>query len=260
MSAPLIATEQDRARAYDAAEEVLGGAFSAGYREGWIGSGAVRAGASAYNSLSADYDRTVGDEPIEAWAVHRAGFHAQLPLAALPVVGAPFVGEERGTAAVPLRQYDKPPAHWTPADGHARHPQTEEEWDWRGDRATHDPFDRSRARLQYAADRADPHAPDQMAIVLRVDVSRLLARLQWYGARFDRDPVSAALPACRPRFPREKVARLLLSALFGFEYEGEDLCAAAGDERPNPRAVRAVHLADKLAALLAEDEATRHAR
>lgn len=259
MSAPRIATEQDRARAYDAAEEVLGGAFSAGYREGWIGSGAVRAGASAYNSLSADYDRTVGNEPIEAWAVYRDGFHAQLPLAALPVVGAPFVGEERGTAAVPVREYDKPPAHWKSADGHARHPQTAEEWDWRADRAVQDPFDRSAARLQYAADRADPHAPDQMATVLRTDISRLLARLQWYGARFDLDPISAALPACRPQFPREKVARLMLSAMFGYAYEGEDLCAAAGNERPNPRAVRAVNLADQLAQLLAEELATRHA-
>lgn len=258
MTVPRIATQQDHARAYDDAEEVLGGAFSAGYREGWIRAGTLRAGATAYNSLSADYDRVIGAEPIEAWAGYRADFHAQLPLAALPVVGAPFVDEEGGTAAVPLRGYDQPPAHWATGDGHAHHPQTAEEWDWRGDRGAFDPFDRSRVRLQYAADRSDPHAPDQMAIVLRIDIGRMLARLQWYGARFDLDPVSAALPACRPRFPREKVARLLLSALFGFEYEGEDLCSAAGEDRPNPRAVRAVHLADKLAQLLAEDEATRH--
>ncbi|MFN3675545.1 MAG: hypothetical protein ACK4TC_06155 [Sphingomonas pseudosanguinis] len=259
MSAPRIATQQDHARAYDSAEEVLGGAFNAGYREGWIRSGTLRSGTAAYNSLSADYDRLIDAEPIEAWAGYRADFHAQLPLAALPLVGAPFVDDGGGTPAVPLREYDQPPAHWTADDGHACHPQAAEEWDWRGDRAVQDPFARSRARLQYAADRADPHAPDQMATVLRIDISRLLARVQWYGARFDLDPVSAALPACRPRFPREKVARLMLSALFGFEYDGEDLCAAAGEGRPNPRAVRAVHLADKLAQLLAEDEVTRHA-
>ncbi|MBY2957564.1 hypothetical protein FIV32_02215 [Sphingomonadales bacterium 58] len=63
-------------------------------------------------------------------------------------------------------------------------------------------------------------------------------------------------------FPRERIARLCLSAIFGFEYQGESLCDEA--ERifcePNPRAVRAVQVADEIAAaLLSKGEAGSHA-
>lgn len=53
-------------------------------------------------------------------------------------------------------------------------------------------------------------------------------------------------------FPRETIARLCLSALFGFEFTGESLCDEADRifTEPNPRAVRAVALADRIAAAL----------
>lgn len=66
----------------------LGGAFCVGYREEWIRAGMVRSEASAYNVMSADCDRAIGDEPLKAWAHHLAKFQAQLPLVSLPVMTA----------------------------------------------------------------------------------------------------------------------------------------------------------------------------
>lgn len=59
-------------------------------------------------------------------------------------------------------------------------------------------------------------------------------------------------------FPREKIARLCLSAIFGFEYQGESLCDEAERifSEPNPRAVKAVAVADQIAALLATPATT----
>lgn len=80
------------------------------------------------------------------------------------------------------RENDKPPAHWAPNPRYEQ-PQTVEEWDWRQDgSASDDSFDRSWKRLTYAHVRADPHAPDQMALVLRGDLGRILGRLTHYTA------------------------------------------------------------------------------
>ena len=89
-----------------------------------------------------------------------------LDLACCPMCGALPIDQ-----AEALRESDSPPPHWTAGDGYERHPQTAEEWDWRAD-SPNGP-ERSLKRLNFAADLADPHAPDQMALVLRIDIMRL---------------------------------------------------------------------------------------
>lgn len=83
---------------------------------------------------------------------------------------------------IPPRENNKPPVHWKPNPRYEQ-PQTVEEWDWRQDGAASDnSFDRSWKRLTYAYVRADPHAPDQMALVVRGDLGRILGRLTHYTA------------------------------------------------------------------------------
>lgn len=88
---------------------------------------------------------------------------------------------------VPTRQNDKPPMHWSPDPRYDRRPQTAEEWDWRRDAPGNDGvvFERSTNRLNFAYCHADPHAPDQMALVLRCDLGRVLGRLTHYTAHRD---------------------------------------------------------------------------
>jgi len=78
------------------------------------------------------------------------------------------------TPKVPTRVNNHPPTHWEAVDGWARHPQNAEEWDWPVDPAG---SNRSELRLNFASDRADPHAPDQMALILRLDLLRIMARM-----------------------------------------------------------------------------------
>lgn len=82
------------------------------------------------------------------------------------------------------RQNDKPPMHWRPDPRYDRRPQTDEEWDWRKDAPGNNGvvFERSVNRLNFAYCHADPHAPDQMALVLRCDIGRVLGRLTRYTA------------------------------------------------------------------------------
>lgn len=80
------------------------------------------------------------------------------------------------------RQNDKPPTHWHPDSKSELQPQSEGEWDWREDRHDNDALGRSKRRLRFAWCLADPHAPDQMALVLRVDLGRVLAKLTQYTA------------------------------------------------------------------------------
>ena len=80
------------------------------------------------------------------------------------------------------RENDKPPRHWAANDKCNRHPQSTEEWDWHADRPSEDSCERSIRRLNFAVDRGDPDAPNQMALVLRVDLSRVLGRLTHYTA------------------------------------------------------------------------------
>lgn len=77
----------------------------------------------------------------------------------------------------PKRINDQPPSHWTENDGWKRHPQSVDEWNWHND-AYPDAGERSELRLNFSADLADPHAPDQMAVVLRIDLLRVMARMQ----------------------------------------------------------------------------------
>ncbi len=96
----------------------------------------------------------------------------------------PLTAEESGSDSLPLylsenseRASDKPPAHWEENDGWKRHPQTAEEWNWHND-GSPDAGRRSELRLNFAGDRADPHAPDQMALILRIDLLRIMGRMQ----------------------------------------------------------------------------------
>lgn len=65
-----------------------------------------------------------------------------------------------------------------------RHPQTDEEHNPQND-PTGGALARSVARLNYAADYADPRAPDQMALVWRIDILRVSSDWQHKRAFFE---------------------------------------------------------------------------
>lgn len=97
---------------------------------------------------------------------------------------------------------DKPPPHWTPDDQFDRHPKTAEAWDWRADGSGDERWDRQIRRLNFAGDRADPRAPDQMALVLRKDLIDIkhklitaLARVGLYKVQAD---AARSAPFCWP--------------------------------------------------------------
>lgn len=81
------------------------------------------------------------------------------------------------------RDSTKPPAHWTPDPESERHPQTADEWNWRLDSYENDALERSTKRLNFMADLADPAAPDQMAIVNRIDLMRVTGNCVWLTAK-----------------------------------------------------------------------------
>lgn len=83
-----------------------------------------------------------------------------------------------------MRSVLEPHPRWTPNDKSERHPQTVEEWDWQKD-GPPDALARSRRRLNVAIDYADPRAPDQMALVLRTDLSRLMGDWTYKNAAFE---------------------------------------------------------------------------
>lgn len=76
-----------------------------------------------------------------------------------------------------------PHPRWKPDDKSDRHPQTAAEWDYRND-PVGGAVERSVRRLNVACDYDDHRAPDQMAMVLRVDLSRALGRLVHMEAAF----------------------------------------------------------------------------
>lgn len=91
------------------------------------------------------------------------------------------------------RQNDKPPMHWKPDEKYERFPQTEQEWDWREDPVGKS-LERGMARLLFAYCYADPHAPDQMALVLRKDLGSVDRQLTITNARLElRDREIASL-------------------------------------------------------------------
>jgi len=77
-----------------------------------------------------------------------------------------------------------PPPHWTPDDKYDRHPKAAEGWDYRND-PTGGALAISERRLNFACDLADPRAPDQMALVHRIDLMRIMGDLHHKRAVFD---------------------------------------------------------------------------
>jgi len=82
-----VATVEDHNAAFDPANDVLGGAFKDGFREGWLF--AQDPGFDNREDLESDYGRTVDIAPSECWDAYRSHYFAMLPLAAIPEVGAP---------------------------------------------------------------------------------------------------------------------------------------------------------------------------
>jgi|SRR5579883_1515793 hypothetical protein len=70
-------------------------------------------------------------------------------------------------------KHTDPHPRWKPHFGTSRHPATIEEWDSRND-PIGGALECSRRRLNVAIDYDDPRAPDQMALVCRADLSRLM--------------------------------------------------------------------------------------
>lgn len=86
--AQTVGTVEDHNAAFDAANEALGGAFMAGFREGWIYA-EIDADGERYHEMAEEYVMAVDSAPQEAWDAHRAEFFDMLPLAAITEVGKP---------------------------------------------------------------------------------------------------------------------------------------------------------------------------
>jgi len=76
-------TAADVNKAFDPANEALGGAFMAGFKEGWIYA-EIDADGERYQEMAEEYALAVDSAPQEAWDAHREKFFAMLPLAAIP--------------------------------------------------------------------------------------------------------------------------------------------------------------------------------
>ncbi len=93
------ATVEDHNAAFDLADEALGGAFKAGFKEGWIYAEADADG-DRYQEMAEEYGLAVDTAPQECWDAHREKFFAMLPLAAIPEVGAEIGDVEAQIASV----------------------------------------------------------------------------------------------------------------------------------------------------------------
>lgn len=76
----------------------------------------------------------------------------------------------------------KPPPHWTAGPTRYEHPSEVGQWDWMND-PVGGRRDLAIKRLNWSRDHADPRAPDQMALVLRLDLGVTLGDLQTQTAR-----------------------------------------------------------------------------
>jgi hypothetical protein len=119
-----------------------------------------------------------------------------------------------------------------------RHPQNDEEHNPANDREGH-VLARSVARINYAADYADPRAPDQMALVWRIDLLRLSSDWQHKRAYFEHtkdvrapDYIGGAL-----RESSAAVARLL-HALHEFAPDHPDMAYARQSQQRSAEALR----------------------
>lgn len=99
----------------------------------------------------------------EKWNVEQSIFEATYEPASPPArEEAPDEGAGDSTM---------PPPHWTDDDRYDRHPKAADDWNWRNDPPLSEGgLDLAVRRLNFAGDRADPRAPDQMALVLRKDL------------------------------------------------------------------------------------------
>lgn len=79
---PVSANVEDHNTAFDRANEALGGAFMAGFREGWIYA-EIDADGDRYKEMAEEYALAVDSAPQEAWDAHRAEFFAMLPLSTI---------------------------------------------------------------------------------------------------------------------------------------------------------------------------------
>lgn len=95
----LLVTAEEHNAAFDPANEALGGAFMAGFREGWIYA-ETDADGERYQEMAEEYSLAVDTAPGEAWDAHRAKFFAMLPLAAIPTMGTPIADTEAEIARV----------------------------------------------------------------------------------------------------------------------------------------------------------------
>lgn len=95
----LLVTAEEHNAAFDPANEALGGAFMAGFREGWIYA-EIDADGERYQEMAEEYSLAVDTAPGEAWDAHRAKFFAMLPLAAIPAMGTPIADKEAEIARV----------------------------------------------------------------------------------------------------------------------------------------------------------------
>lgn len=108
-----------------------------------------------------------------------------------------------------------PPAHWTENDEWKRHPQSSDEWNWHNDNYQYC-GKRSELRLNFAADLEDPHAPDQMAVVLRIDLLRVMARMQSAEA-YKKSHMQRCSSVIQSRDERQRQAHGWMVEAFGSE-------------------------------------------
>lgn len=118
------------------------------------------------------------------------------PAAGIRCIAAALEQEKSSQSGTPYT--GAPPPNWpslgTNGRPSERHPQTAEEWDYRND-PTGQRQNMCEKRLTFAGDLADPRAPDQMAIVHRLDIIMLISELthrraqaESYRAKINRRP------------------------------------------------------------------------
>lgn len=126
------------------------------------------------------------------------------------------------TAAEGEEPHTRPHPRWKPSNGYERHPQTAEEWDYRKDPTGPEAKARSERRLNVAGDYDDPRAPEQMALVLRIDLLRLIGELNHKRAFFEAYRARVGAPATpwetdcwRPFWTAPKDGSLIEVNVFG---------------------------------------------
>jgi hypothetical protein len=124
-----------------------------------------------------------------------------------------------------------PPEHWLGDDRYGRWPRSAAGWDWANDQADGSALDASIRRLQFNSDLADPRAPNQLTLALRLDIIRVLGQLIWRTAQSEsRAEVIRRLKAAKPRDERQEQVATWCAAAFGADHASS----------PEQRGVRAL--------------------